>query len=93
VIVAALLYLTQLVGAALLVADQIAGLYVAAVAMVAALTPMISGAWLLVIGVTMRESKTLDRSQNCRSGGRQPLLRGNGCLQVVASHEDGWYLR
>jgi hypothetical protein len=56
------LYLTQLVGAALLVADQIAGLYVAAVAMVAALTLMISGAWLLVIGVTMPESKTLDRS-------------------------------
>ena len=62
VIVAAMLYLTQLVGAALLVADQIAGLYVAAVAMVAALTLMISGAWLLVVGVTMRESKTLDRS-------------------------------
>jgi hypothetical protein len=62
VIVAAVLYLTQLVGAALLVADQIAGLYVAAVAMVAALTLMISGAWLLVIGVTMPESKTLDRS-------------------------------
>ena len=93
VIVAALLYLTQLVGAALLVADQIAGPYVAAVAMVAALTLMISGVWLLVIGVTMRESKTLDRSHNCRSGGRQLLLRGAGCLQVVASHEDGWYLR
>ena len=59
VIVAAVLYLTQLVGAALLVADQIAGLYVAAVAMVAALTLMISGAWLLVVGVTMREPKTL----------------------------------
>ena len=46
VIVAAVLYLTQMVGAALLVADQIAGLYVAAVAMVAAMTLMISGAWL-----------------------------------------------
>jgi hypothetical protein len=42
----AVLYLTQLIGAALLVADQIAGLYVAAAAMVAALTLMISGAWL-----------------------------------------------
>ena len=42
----AVLYLTQLIGAALLVADQIAGLYAAAVAMVAALTFMISGAWL-----------------------------------------------
>ena len=43
VVVAAVLYLIQLVGAALLVADQIAGLYVAAVAMVAAMTLMISG--------------------------------------------------
>lgn len=62
VVVAAVLYLTQLVGAALLVADRIAGLYVAAVAMVAALTFMISSTWLLVVGVTMREPKTLDRS-------------------------------
>ncbi len=62
VIVAAVLYLTQLVGAALLVADRIAGLYVAAVAMVAALTFMISSAWLLVVGVTMREPKPFDRS-------------------------------
>ena len=46
----------------LLVADQIAGLYVAAVAMVAAMTLMISGAWLLLVGVTMRESKPFDRS-------------------------------
>jgi hypothetical protein len=62
VIVAAVLYLTQLVSAALLVADQIAGLYVAAVAMVAAMTLMISGAWLLLVGVTMREPKPFDRS-------------------------------
>lgn len=62
ILVAAVLYLTQLVGAALLVADRIAGLYVAAVAMVAALTFMISGAWLLVVGVTVREPKTPDRS-------------------------------
>ena len=62
VVVIAVLYLTQLVGAALLVADHIAGLYVAAVAMVAALTFMISSAWLLVVGVTMREPKIPDRS-------------------------------
>ena len=61
-VVAAVLYLTQLVGAALLVADRIAGLYVAAVAMVVALTFMISSAWLLVVGVTMREPKPFDRS-------------------------------
>jgi hypothetical protein len=52
----------QLVGAALLVADRIAGLYVAAVAMVVALTFMISSAWLIVVGVTMREPKVPDRS-------------------------------
>jgi hypothetical protein len=61
-IAAAVLYLAQLVGAALLVANQIVGLYVAAVAMVVALTFMISSAWLLVVGVTMRESKFPDRS-------------------------------
>ena len=52
VVVVVVLLLTQLVGAALLVADHIAGLYVAAGAMVAALVFMISGAWLLVAGVT-----------------------------------------
>jgi modulator of FtsH protease len=62
VVVLAVVYLTQLVGAALLVADYIAGLYVAAVAMVVALAFMISGAWLLVVGMTMRESNAADRS-------------------------------
>jgi hypothetical protein len=88
VIVAAVLYLTQLVGAALLVADQIAGLYVAAVAMVAAMTLMISGAWLLLVGVTMREPKTPTGAHNCRSGGRQPRRRGASRLRVTGS-EDG----
>ena len=54
-VVVAVLYLAQLIGAALLVAGHIAGLYLAAVAMVAALAFMISGAWLLVIGTTIRE--------------------------------------
>ena len=62
IVVVAVLYLTQVVGAALLVADYIAGLYVAAVAMVAALAFMISAAWLLVVGVTRREPNALDRS-------------------------------
>jgi hypothetical protein len=61
-VVAAVLYLAQLVGAALLVADYIAGLYVAAVAMVAALALMISAAWLLVVGGARREPNALDRS-------------------------------
>ena len=57
----AVLYLTQVIGAGLLLADHIAGLYVAAVAVVAAVAFMISGAWLLVVGMTMRESNALDR--------------------------------
>ena len=56
------LYLAQLVGAGLLVADRIAGLYLAAVAVVAALAFMISGAWLLVVDAARRESKPPDRS-------------------------------
>jgi hypothetical protein len=52
VVAIAVLYLAQLLGAALLITDHIAGLYVAAVAMVAALAFMISGAWLLVTGAT-----------------------------------------
>jgi hypothetical protein len=47
---------------ALLVAGHSAGLYVAAVAMVVALTLMVSSAWLLVVGMTMREPKARDRS-------------------------------
>ena len=60
-VVAAVLYLTQLIGAALLIADHIAGLYLAAVAMVTALTFMISSAWLLVVGMATREPSALDR--------------------------------
>ena len=89
----AVLYLTQLIGAALLVADQIAGLYVAAAGMVAALTLMISGAWLLVVGVTMREPKPSTGVHNCPSGGRQPLRRRASRLQWWPGHEDGKYLR
>jgi len=62
VVVLAVVYVTQLVGAALLVANYVAGLYVAAVAMVAALAFMISGAWLLVVGMTTHESNAVDRS-------------------------------
>ncbi|HEV2310666.1 MAG TPA: hypothetical protein VGU73_09090 [Acidimicrobiia bacterium] len=62
VVVIAVLYLIQLVGAALLVADHVGGLYVAAVSMVAALAFMITAAWLLVVGPTMREPKSVDRA-------------------------------
>ena len=50
-------------GAALLVAGYLAGLYLAAVAMVAALAFMITAAWLLVVAGTVREPDALDRSQ------------------------------
>jgi modulator of FtsH protease len=51
----AVLYVAQLIGAALLVAGYVAGLYVAAAALVVALAFMISGAWLLVVDATTRE--------------------------------------
>jgi hypothetical protein len=51
----AVLYMIQLLGAALLGADHVAGLYVAAVAVVAALAFMISGAWLLLVDAARRE--------------------------------------
>jgi modulator of FtsH protease len=56
------LYLTQLVGAALLVAGHSAGLYAAAVALLAALAFMISGAWLLVVDAARRNQRPQDQS-------------------------------
>ena len=50
------LYLTEFIGASLLISGSIAGLYIAAVAMVANTCYMITGAWLLVMGVY--QSKT-----------------------------------
>jgi hypothetical protein len=50
-------YLAELVGAALLIAGHSAGLYVAAVTMIILLAFMISGAWLLVIGVSTRQAQ------------------------------------
>ncbi len=47
-------YVAEAVGAGLLIAGQIAGLYVAAVAMIVLLAFMISGAWLLIVGVSTR---------------------------------------
>ena len=52
--------LAQLVGAALLIAGHIAGLYVAAVALIMLLAFMISGAWLLIVGVSERQPKHQD---------------------------------
>jgi hypothetical membrane protein len=49
------LYAVEMIGAAMLVSGSIIGLYIAAVAMVVNSCYMISGAWLLVIGVFQRD--------------------------------------
>ncbi len=51
-----LLHATEMVGAAVFFLGHIAGLYIAAVAIVANTCYMISAAWLLVIGVADREA-------------------------------------
>ncbi len=45
------LYMAQMIGAAILISGSIAGLYVAAIALVANVAFMISAAWLLVVSV------------------------------------------
>jgi hypothetical protein len=50
VLINGVLYVSQLIGAIVLVSGSISGLYVAAVAMVLQLAFMITGAWLLVVG-------------------------------------------
>ena len=51
------LHLIEIAGAALLLSGFIAGLYVAAISMVGLLAYMISGAWLLIMGVSPQRSK------------------------------------
>ena len=48
-------YLIELVGTALLIGGVLAGLYIAAVMMILLLAFMISGAWLLIIGVSTHQ--------------------------------------
>lgn len=50
------LHLAQVAGSALLTIGMTAGLYIAAFAMVAVLAFMISGAWLLIVGVNNSET-------------------------------------
>lgn len=50
------LYVVEIVGAALLLGGYIAGLYVAAISMIGLLAYMISGAWLLIMGVSEHRS-------------------------------------
>jgi hypothetical protein len=49
-------YLAEMIGAAVLVAGHMAGLYLAAVAIVANFFFMISGSWLLLVGVSTDEA-------------------------------------
>jgi hypothetical protein len=53
-VVGTALHLVEIIGAGLIVAGYVEGLYVAAVAMIALLVYMISGAWLLIMGVSGR---------------------------------------
>jgi hypothetical protein len=49
------LHIAEASGAALLLSGKRAGLYVAAVAIVVLLAYMISGAWLLIVGISELE--------------------------------------
>jgi hypothetical protein len=51
------LHVVEIAGAALLLGGYIAGLYVAAISMVGVLAYMISGAWLLIMGVSEQRSR------------------------------------
>jgi hypothetical protein len=50
-------YLAELIGASVLIAGDVAGLYLAAAAIVANFFFMISGSWLLLVGVSTDEAK------------------------------------
>jgi|SRR5271165_4841395 len=52
------LYVVEIAGAALLLSGEVAGLYVAAISMIGLLAFMISGAWLLIMGVSEHSPRT-----------------------------------
>jgi modulator of FtsH protease len=54
------LFVVEIVGASVLIAGHVAGLYVAAVAMLTRVVWMISGAWLLIVGVSPRSRERGD---------------------------------
>jgi len=53
-VVGTALHVVEIAGAALLLSGYVAGLYVAAISMICLLAFMISGAWLLIMGVSER---------------------------------------
>ncbi len=63
VVIGVVCYLVEVVGAALLIAGHIAGLYVAAVALIILLAFMVSGAWLLIVGVSDHQSRRHDKTE------------------------------
>ena len=54
-----LLYLAEMAGALIFLLGSLTGLYTAAIALVANICYMITGAWLLVVGVFDEKSKEL----------------------------------
>ncbi len=54
------LNIVEIVGAALLLGGYIVGLYLAAISMVGLLVYMISGAWVLIMGVSQQPSRRRD---------------------------------
>jgi hypothetical protein len=54
------LHAAEIVGAALLLGGHIAGLYLAAISMIGLLGYMISGAWLLIMGVSEQPARGRD---------------------------------
>jgi hypothetical protein len=58
------LHVVEMVGAALLLSGYIAGLYLAAISMITLLAFMISGAWLLIMGI----SEHRPRAGNAKGG-------------------------
>jgi hypothetical protein len=52
------LHVAEIAGAAVLLSGYIAGLYVAAISMLGVLAFMISGAWLLIMGISDRRPRS-----------------------------------
>jgi fatty acid desaturase len=59
-------YVAQIIGSLVLMFGQIAGLYVAAVAMIVFFAFMISGAWLLIVGVHQHQRRSAQRAESAK---------------------------
>jgi hypothetical protein len=57
-------HVAEMIGALMLASGRAAGLYVAAVAMVTYVAYMVSGAWLLLVGIHQRERDEHGRTQS-----------------------------